>query len=378
VPTEMAQAWHRGVATGFAQSVEGLSQPLEMQPRRAFAHQFWSYEGERPLEYDASQQGTKALFDLLSRADGGIEASPGAMWRRADPFESYKPVSSSRDPEAGAHLDFMYASEAWQQRRPDRRQVLLSFVNKHGLLGLFPERYSGPILPDHKYWLAPDAVFSTREGKLRKVDPATTGKEYLEELLHRRHPDTEKADLGERLAFPHELKFLAKNPISLFGRPRTVSETLESEVVSWEEIKELWGCYVVLDKYSDAGVTLLSTREPLFWWERELNGFPSKERLTAEYGFSLSTISSRMASSVSPRGYLNKHAQAERGWWCPYLLKALYLMLYLDVTGGRSIRRCKRSGCQNYYRAGPQSNSKYCTERCASAASTRMGRGQDP
>jgi hypothetical protein len=373
----MTQAWHRGTAVGFAQSVEGLAQPQEMQPRRAFAHQFWSYEGEGPLEYDASQQGPKALWDLLSRVDGGIEASPEAVWKRADPLESYEPASSSREPEAGAHLDFMYASEAWQQRRSDRRQVLLSFVDKHGLLGLFYERFSGPILPDHKLWVAPDAVF-TRGGKLCKVDPTTRGKKCLEELLDRRYPDTEKTVLGERLAFPHELKFLGKNPISFFDRSRAVAEALESEMASWEEVKELWGCYVVLDKYSDSGVSLLSTREPLFWWDGELKRFPSKERLTAEYGFSLDTINSRMAGSVSPRGYLGEHSQAERGWRCPYLLKALYLMLYLDVTGGREIRKCKRGVCQAYYRAGPQSTSKYCTERCANAASTRLQRGQDP
>src|SRR5215208_614856 len=177
----MAQAWHRGAAAGFAQSIDGLSQPLEMQLRRAFAHQFWSYEGDSPLEYDASWQGSKTLWDLFSRIDGGIEASPEAVWRRADPLESYKPVSSSRDPEAGAHLDFMNAREASQRRQPNRRKILLNFANKHGLLGLFYEHYSGPILPAHKYWVAPNAMFGN-DGRLHEVDPATTGKERLEKL----------------------------------------------------------------------------------------------------------------------------------------------------------------------------------------------------
>ena len=92
----------------------------------------------------------------------------------------------------------------------------------------------------------------------------------------------------------------------------------------------------------------------------------------------MDTISQRMAGKVSPRGYVDEQGRAERGWWCPYLLKALYLMLYLDLTGGREIRQCERGGCQEYYRAGPQSNSKYCSTRCASAASTRIGRGQEP
>jgi hypothetical protein len=156
------------------------------------------------------------------------------------------------------------------------------------------------------------------------------------------------------------------------------TETFESEVTSWGEAKELYGCCVVLDRYSRPGVSFLSTREPLFWWEYELTSFPSREHLAAEYGFSLDYINDRMAGSVSPRGYLDEQGNRERGWRCPYLLKAIYLMLYLDITGGREIRRCKRSGCQNHYRAGEQSRSKYCSQRCANVASTRMGRGQEP
>jgi hypothetical protein len=103
----------------------------------------------------------------------------------------------------------------------------------------------------------------------------------------------------------------------------------------------------------------------------------NKLPLTADYGFSLRAMNSRVAGSVSPRGYLNEQGQPERGWRCPYLLSAMYLMLYLNITGGRSIRRCERSDCQNHYRSGPQSNSKYCSERYANAASTRIGQRQD-
>lgn len=274
----------------------------------------------------------------------------------------------------------MNASEAWQRRQPDRRNTLLNFANKHGLLGLFYDRYSGPILPAHKHWVAPDAMFGS-DKRLHEVDPATTGKERLEQLLHQRHsreaPDR-RARLDDSLALPGELKFLAKSALSSFGPMQAESEAFEFEVADWEEVKQLYGCYVVLDKHSDSGVTLLSTREPLFWWQMELRSFPPKERLTSDYGFSLDLMNSRMAGSVSPRGYTNERGQAERGWRCPYLLKALYLMLYLDVTGGRSIRRCEKSDCQNHYRAGPQSKSKYCSGRCANAASTRLSRGQEP
>ncbi len=373
----MAQAWHKGDTIGFAQSIQGLSQPPEMQHRRASAYRYCSYESDQPLEYDASRHGTKTLWDLLSHVDGGIEASPEAVWTRADPFRSYRPVSASREPEAGAHLDFMNTRRAWERHGPDEA---LRFANKHGLLGLFYERFSGPILPAHTSWVTPNAGF-TKEGRLREVDPATDGKRHLEELLSRRRSPNrpgEKVRLERGVALPHELKFLARTPLAPFGFPQAVSEAFESEVVGWEEVKEIYGCYVVPDRYSNSGITILSTREPLFWWENELENFPSEKHLKAEYGFSLGTINRRIAGNVSPRGYVNERGQAERGWRCPSLLKALYLMLYLDLTGGRGIRKCGRSDCQNHYRAGPQSNSKYCSTRCANAASTRKGRGQEP
>jgi hypothetical protein len=53
-------------------------------------------------------------------------------------------------------------------------------------------------------------------------------------------------------------------------------------------------------------------------------------------------------------------------------------MLFLDLTGGNTIKKCKSRGCPNYFRVGSQSKSKYCSEQHASRASTRMGRGQEP
>jgi hypothetical protein len=376
----MVQAWHRGSAVGFAQSIVGLGQPPEIQPRRSYAHRFWSDERSRPLEYERSLHGSSRLFNLLSATDGGIEAWPGTSWKRADPFESYKPVSSSRQPKAGAHLDFMNAQ---QPRGQFSRKAMLDFTDKHGLLGLFYERYSSPLLPNHKSWVAPNAVIDER-GTLQEVDPATTGKERLEELLHKRYglsPKTSEKmnlDIDSDLALPRELGFLAKDPLSQFRPPKATSETFEPEIVSWEEVKDLFGCYVVLDRYSHSGVTLLSTREPLFWWRYELDSFPSLEHQKEEHGFALEYINERLADGVSTRGYLNHRGRPERGWRCPYLLKAMYLMLYLDLTGGSEIHRCQKSGCQMYYRAGPQSSSKYCSVKCANAASTRMGRGQEP
>lgn len=369
----MAQAWHRGNPAGFAQSVEGLRQVSGIQQRQALKYRHWSYDGGQTLKYDASRHGPQKLWDLLCLVDGSVEAVPGVRWDRTDPFQSYRPVSKSRDPQAGAHVDFIKAKENWAI---EGSAAVFDFVNKHGLLGLFFERHSGPILPNRKHWVAPNAVF-TPENKLREVDPATEGKALLEQLLRQRFA-RDHVSLDESLALPSELNFMAKDSISFFGPPQAVGEAFAPEMVGWPEVGELFGCYVVLDKHSWPGVTIMSTREPVFWWQYELENFPSGESLKAEHGFALDVISQRMAGNVSPRGYVNEQGRAERGWRCPYLLKALYLMLYLDLTGGREIRRCEKSGCQEYYRAGPQSSSKYCSTKCANAASTRIGRGQTP
>jgi hypothetical protein len=56
----------------------------------------------------------------------------------------------------------------------------------------------------------------------------------------------------------------------------------------------------------------------------------------------------------------------------------MYLMLYLDLTGGAELRECASHDCPNYYRVGPQLGSKYCSKAHARRAATRMQRGQRP
>lgn len=50
----------------------------------------------------------------------------------------------------------------------------------------------------------------------------------------------------------------------------------------------------------------------------------------------------------------------------------MYVMLYLDLTGGNTIKNCESRGCPNYFRVGPQSKSRYCSERCANRTSTNL------
>ena len=45
---------------------------------------------------------------------------------------------------------------------------------------------------------------------------------------------------------------------------------------------------------------------------------------------------------ISPEPSINEAGEIERGWQCPSLLRAVYLMLYLDLTGVNPIRKCAR------------------------------------
>jgi hypothetical protein len=81
---------------------------------------------------------------------------------------------------------------------------------------------------------------------------------------------------------------------------------------------------------------------------------------------------------VSPRVLLGEDGNLKRGWHYSSLLQAMYIMMWLDLTGDNTIKKCQSGGCPNYFRVGSQSKSRYCSDRCANRASTRMRRGQEP
>jgi hypothetical protein len=73
--------------------------------------------------------------------------------------------------------------------------------------------------------------------------------------------------------------------------------------------------------------------------------------------------------------------EMDRGWRCSSLLEAMYLMLWLDLTGGRSIVKCQAKGCPNWFRQGSQPGSMFCPHpddplksRCALREMKRQSR----
>ncbi len=130
---------------------------------------------------------------------------------------------------------------------------------------------------------------------------------------------------------------------------------------------------MLLDKRAVRKASVVCTRERADSWAFAMPdltwGSPSKKDV-------LSYLS-RKLTDVSPYGTIGEDGEPRTGWLCPTLVQAVRLMFLLDLGDGATIKRCVSRGCPSLYRMGSQ-KSDYCSEECASRASTRMARGQEP
>jgi hypothetical protein len=252
------------------------------------------------------------------------------------------------------------------------------FASEHGLLGLFHHYYSAPILPNpFQVYISPEAVIE--DGRLKPVDPAGEGLEVLAKTVNDSRPSGAprftEADYAI-VAMPDEVYFAEKEPYRYpddpSGRPvRSVNHR------SWEEVRKGFDALFVLDPGRRARSSVLVRRESAFSWQRELEDFPSPP-YEGEHLSVLAWILNERLADISPKTVLGEHGGLAWGWRCGTLLQAMYLMLLLDLSGGVSLKECESHDCQTYFRLGPQGGTKYCSERHASRASTRIGRGQEP
>jgi len=268
------------------------------------------------------------------------------------------------------------------------RNALIVYAKHYGLLGAFEEDFLGkPVLPGGKTLVAPEALID-KHGRLKRVNPATEGKELLLEvleptgLLHPEHSPSRPLDdidymvAYETMALPSEMRFALRDPD--VGSNEGYVEP--PQLVPWEEIKRYFGALLILDDRAPDGVSVLCTREPLRRWEISFRFFPS---LAAPSGrlqlddHSYDFLNQHL-EDVSPRAFIGKDGNPERGWRYRSLLQAMYVMLLFDLTEDNTIKKCQSRGCPNYFRIGSQSKSRYCSERCANRASTRKSRGQEP
>lgn len=243
-----------------------------------------------------------------------------------------------------------------------------------------------PVLPNGAETLvAPEALVDER-GRLRRIDPATEGKELLIKLLeptgifstgHNRLPDNlERRVAYETMALPSDIRFARRNI-----HPAGIERFSESRrLVPWEDIRKCFGALLILDEKARGGVSVLCTREPLRRWGMCFGFLPSENVQSGDLELDEDSyvFLNQKLEEVSPRAFIGENGSLERGWRYRSLLQAMYLMLFLDLTGGTTIKKCQSQGCPDYFRTGSQSKSKYCSKRCANRASTRMQRGQEP
>src|SRR5919199_2057435 len=201
-----------------------------------------------------------------------LRAIPDAVWKRFNPFDVYRPTSKTREVKAGPHLSFLKLKEL--QKDKDRKYVtaLDVFASEYGLLGLFYEVYSPPILPPRKIFIAPEGVID-EHGKLRLVDPMAKGVELLLDLLHGERPieDEQEREMirSELVAFPSELRFAQKRYTGLWPSDPSGQE-LSIEQTTWEEAKERYGGVLVLVARSSSRVSVLCTKESSSDWDLKL------------------------------------------------------------------------------------------------------------
>jgi hypothetical protein len=126
---------------------------------------------------------------------------------------------------------------------------------------------------------------------------------------------------------------------------------------------------LVLDERVSSRVSVLCTAEPLSDWWRALGDSPYGELRPEDPEFKR-RLNARIAdaSPFSPEG----EEGYKRGWRCYSLLQAMYLMLWLDLTGGRFIRECELRDCHMYYREGSQrEKTRYCSDQHTNLATSR-------
>ena len=414
----MAQAWH----TGAPSPAKYLNDALNPESTRWRATRYELRDADGQVIDDVSGDLVSGMDEPTpGDVDSGvaISAAPDAKWTRFSPFESYRFSSDARTLKSGPHLLFLNLKgiseahrrgqlrlpvDALRREEPFRthfagrrevreileqrellRKSLILFAKQYGLLGLFEEDFVNALVPPkEKTLIAPEAVID-EQGRLRQVDPTGKGKELLFQTLaargrlsagHIRPPDKFERDVALlMMAPPSEAMFVPRDPY--LGEAERSEK--QHQPVSWKAIQRRFGALLVLDENAPNGVSVLCRREPLRRWESCLRFFPSRAPSgTVELDGDGYVLLASYLEGVSPRALIGKEGQLERGWRHRSLLQAMYLMLFLDLTGGATIKKCQSRGCPGFYRTGPQRRSKYCSERCANRASTRLARGQEP
>jgi hypothetical protein len=329
-----------------------------------------------------------------------VEAAPDALWTRIDPFGTYRAADDreARPKLRPAHETFSKLADmapgfsVYGEEASEFNSAVRVFADCYGMLGLLREDLGVPLLPGGERpaaLIAPDAVID-ETGRLRDIDPATDGKRLLVELVN----ELDRRDCAQRgelhswkfddvdlsrstLVWPEELRF--QKPAMGFLRAAfswVLSDRNHDTVFAYEDARDRYGVRVVFDPWADAGVSVVSTREPVRRWRDELSSFARDT--------SWEELDRRLEGGIRPRAVEGKDRREAENWYCASVLKAIYLMRYLDLNSGTKMRKCQASDCPEYFRVGPRSRRKYCPpppgqkeSRCLSRVTTARQRERE-
>jgi len=176
---------------------------------------------------------------------------------------------------------------------------------------------------------------------------------------------------------PEEVRFAAKDRLRYAddpsGRPLSTSRS-----ESWEEARTGYEALFLFNPERQAKSSVLVRSESIFIWQSVLLDFPTPPLDTEERWPFWAQLMNEWLVDISPMVTREQGGKLAPAWRCNSLLQAMYLMLWLDLIRGSELRECGCHDCANYYRVGPQTNSKYCSERHAYRAAKRMQRGKVP
>jgi hypothetical protein len=220
----------------------------------------------KPREQLGSMQGGERVCWRASkyvlagdRSTPFLAAAPDASWERCAPFDWYKPRGMTRDVDgAGPHIMFLRLKELWQEQPDLFEKALILFAERYGLLGAFEEDYQQhPVFPIEQMLVAPEAVIDG-EGRLRRVDPSTEGKELLIDLLEpkgwRLSGERDLKAKDSLISLPSDIQFAAKQPdLDSFLWPRREAPR---QLALWTEIRNDFGALLVLDEEAFKGVSV--------------------------------------------------------------------------------------------------------------------------
>lgn len=251
--------------------------------------------------------------------DGNIVAIDGIPAENYNPFDFYGESES-------LYLKFISIDKT----KPD---CIKDFVNEYGFLG---------------------------------INSFKRNKEKLEEWNEK----TKKLDIKDAF-FVYAKDYLGTNKESI--------EDIKTEIINMRRLINLWEAIKSHDLDTMLreieffeGINLLEHKEEINlifvqWWAQKTIAFQINQQLS----FVVPRLSFKSLSEYYKRPLPIFYSV----WDVPDLLSAMYTMIYMDLLGGKTIRKCRNESCSKWFSVyGNDDRKIYCSSRCANTQAKRMER----